>query len=271
MVKSTLFAHFWVLTTTVLTFGQNDSFPLNSKSKCHYNLTQHFETTVVVKNFGHFWPLNLVRSAVFVHFWPRNFRPKFLVRNALFVHFWPRLFWPFGQKCSGQKSRESLLLLLAVVTDSKRQFRYCLIELAILLTHLMKEYFNSFDDIQFFSYIFINISRYIDSNAKRNTLLDSEFYAQQVDIIFGPSICVFKSPFLRHFSQLREKYAFKLKIKYIMLISSLSPIWWCTYIWLFLKKTTPLYSTYLFKIFFLLLTLSTAFLQKASGPGKNQI
>ena len=40
--------------------------------------------------------------------------------------------------------------LLAVVTDSKRQCRYCLIELAILLTHFMKEYFNSLDDIQFF-------------------------------------------------------------------------------------------------------------------------
>ena len=48
------------------------------------------------------------------------------------------------------------------------------------------------------------------------------------------------SPFYEHFRQLREKYAFKLKIKYIMLISLLSPIWWSTYIWLFLKKTTPL-------------------------------
>ena len=37
----------------------------------------------------------------------------------------------------------------------------------------------------------------------------------------------------------------------------------------FSKKTTPLHSTELFKIFFSLLTLSTAFLQKASGPGKN--
>ena len=40
----------------------------------------------------------------------------------------------------------------------------------------------------------------------------------------------------------------------------------------FSKKTTPpthtLHSTYLFKIFLSLLTLSTAFLQKASGPGK---
>ena len=78
------------------------------------------------------------------------------------------------------------------------------------------------------------------------------------------------SPFYEHFRQLREKYAFKLKIKYIMLIRSLRRIWWCTFIWLFLKKI-PLHSTYLFKIFFSLLTLSTAFLQKASGPGKNLI
>ena len=37
----------------------------------------------------------------------------------------------------------------------------------------------------------------------------------------------------------------------------------------FSKKTTPLHSTEPFKIFFSLLTLSTAFLQKAGGPGKN--
>ena len=65
---------------------------------------------------------------------------------------------------------------------------------------------------------------------------------------------------------------FKLKIKYIILISSLNPIWRCTYTWLFLKKPLhPLHSTHLFKIFFLLLTLSTAFLQKACGPGKNEV
>ena len=57
------------------------------------------------------------------------------------------------------------------------------------------------------------------------------------------------SPFYEHFRQLREKYAFKLKIKYIMLIGSLRRIWWCTYIWLFLKKTlhstphTPIHYT----------------------------
>ena len=47
------------------------------------------------------------------------------------------------------------------------------------------------------------------------------------------------SPFYEHFRQLREKYAIKWKIKHIMLISSLRRIWWCTFIWLFLKKTTP--------------------------------
>ena len=52
--------------------------------------------------------------------------------------------------------------------------------------HFMKEYFNSFDDIQFFSYIFINISRYEGSNAKRNIPLYSEFYALQDDIFFEP-------------------------------------------------------------------------------------
>ena len=38
------------------------------------------------------------------------------------------------------------------------------------------------------SYIFINVSRYIhvDSNAKRNTRLCSEFYALQDDIFFEP-------------------------------------------------------------------------------------
>ena len=74
------------------------------------------------------------------------------------------------------------------------------------------------------------------------------------------------SPFYEHFSQLREKYAFKLKRKYIMLISPLSPIWWCKIHNTFSKKFHSTHSTYLFKIFFSLLTLSTAFLQKASGP-----
>ena len=77
------------------------------------------------------------------------------------------------------------------------------------------------------------------------------------------------SPFYERIRQLREKYAFKLKTKCIMLISSLSPDLMMYIHMNFSKK--PLHSTYLFKIFFSLLTLSTAFLQKASGPGKNKL
>ena len=143
----------------------------------------------------------------------------------------------------------------------------------------MKEYFNSFDDIQFF-HTFSSISR----DMKIVTLNEIHRYIQNFMlykmIYFSSHKFAFLdlrfSPFYEHFRQLREKYAMKSKIKYIMLISSLRRIWWCTYIWLFLKKTTPLHSTplhsthstELFKIFFSLLTLSTAFLQKASGPGK---
>ena len=146
--------------------------------------------------------------------------------------------------------------------------------------HFMKEYFNSFDDIQFF-HTFSSISR----DMKIVTLNEIHRYIQNFMlykmIYFSSHKFAFSnlrfSPFYEHFRQLREKHAFKLKIKYIMLISSLRRIWWCAYIWLFLKKTTPLHSTplhsthstELFKIFFSLLTLSTAFLQKASGPGKN--
>ena len=72
---------------------------------------------------------------------------------------------------------------------------------------------------------FINISRYVDSNAKRNTPLCSEFYALQDDIFFEPFKFAFSnprfSPFYEHYRQLREKYAFKLKIKYTMLIATL--------------------------------------------------
>ena len=76
------------------------------------------------------------------------------------------------------------------------------------------------------------------------------------------------SPFYEHFRQSREKCAFKLLIKYIMIISSLNSFWWCAYLQMFFKKPTHTH-TDLFKILFSLLTLSTAFLQKASGPGKN--
>ena len=63
-----------------------------------------------------------------------------------------------------------------------KMYGIVLYEIAILLTHFMKEYFNSFDDIHFF----INILRYVDSNAKRNRPLYSEFYALQDDIFFEP-------------------------------------------------------------------------------------
>ena len=46
------------------------------------------------------------------------------------------------------------------------------------------------------------------------------------------------------------------------------------YIHMTFSKKKPLHSTHsteLFKIFFSLLTLSTAFLQKASGPVKNEV
>ena len=112
--------------------------------------------------------------------------------------------------------------------------------------HFMKEYFNSFDDIQFF-HTFSSISR----DMKIVTLNEIHRYIQNFMlykmIYFSSHKFAFSnlcfSPFYEYFRQLREKYAFKLKIKYIMLISSLRRIWWCAYIWLFLKKTTPLHST----------------------------
>ena len=77
------------------------------------------------------------------------------------------------------------------------------------------------------------------------------------------------SPFYEHFRQLHEKYAFKLKNK-VHHVNQLIEADLMMYIHMtFSKKnhSTPLHSTYLFKIFFSLLTLSTAFLQKTSGPG----
>ena len=80
------------------------------------------------------------------------------------------------------------------------------------------------------------------------------------------------SPFYEHFRQLREKYAFKLKNK-VHHVNQLieADLMMCIHM-TFSKKTTPLHSTHsteLFKILLSLLTLFTAFLQKASGPGKN--
>ena len=120
-------------------------------------------------------------------------------------------------------------ILLAVVTDSKRQCRYCLIELTILLTRFMKEYFNSFDEFNFFIHFHQYLEIYmllakttavqnedalshlrvrglyflavvfaanIDSNAKRNTPLYSEFLLYKM-IYFSSHKFVFSN---LHFS-----------------------------------------------------------------------
>ena len=117
-------------------------------------------------------------------------------------------------------------LLQYKLTDSKGKIILCIVlyELAILLTHFMKEYFNSFDDIQFF-HTFSSISR----DMKIITLNKIHRYIQ--NFMFYKMICFSRhkfafsnlrfSPFCEHFRQLREKYVFKLKIKYIMLISAL--------------------------------------------------
>ena len=115
-------------------------------------------------------------------------------------------------------------------------------EFAILLMHFMKKYFNSFDDIQFFhTFSSISLDIYIVMLNKIHSYIQNFMFYKMM--YFSNHKFAFSNlhflQFYKHFSQLCEKYVFKLKIKYIMLISSLSPIWWCTYIWLFLKKTTP--------------------------------
>ena len=101
-----------------------------------------------------------------------------------------------------------------------------LYEIAILLTRFMKEYFNSFD-IQFF-HTFSSISRdmwIVTLNETHHYIQNFMLYKM---IYFSSHKFAFTnlrfSSFYEHFRQLREKYAFKLKIKYIMLISLLSPI-----------------------------------------------
>ena len=87
------------------------------------------------------------------------------------------------------------------------------------------------------------------------------------------------SPFYEHFRQLRREICDEIKNK-VHHVNQLIEADLMMYIHMtFSKKnhstplhSTPLHSTHsteLFKIFFSLLTLSTAFLQKASGPGKN--
>ena len=143
-------------------------------------------------------------------------------------------------------------------------------ELAILLTHFMKEYFNSFDDIQFF-HAFSSISR----DMKIVTLNEIHRLIQNFmlyKMIYFSS--VFKSPFfaiLRTFSTITREICVQIKDK-VHHVNQLIEAALMMYIHMtFSKKnhSIPLHSTELFKIFFSLLTLSTAFLQKAIGPGKN--
>ena len=126
--------------------------------------------------------------------------------------------------------------------------------------------FNFF--IHFHQYLEI----YRDSNAKRNTLLYSEFYALQDDTFFEPLIRLFKSPFyaiLRTFSSITREIWVQIKNKIHHVNQLIEPDLMMYVHMTFSKNIHSTHSTYLFKIFFSLLTLSTAFLQKASGPGKN--
>ena len=119
-------------------------------------------------------------------------------------------------------------LLLYKLADSKGKIQFTVLyELDILLTHFMNEYFNSFDDIQFF-HTFSSISRdiYIVTLNKihcyiQNFMLYKKIYFSSHKFAFSN---LRFSPFHEHFRQLREKYAFKLKIKFIMLISSLTTL-----------------------------------------------
>ena len=79
------------------------------------------------------------------------------------------------------------------------------------------------------------------------------------------------SPFCEHFRQLPEKICVKIKNKVHHVNQLIEPDL-LMYIYNFypiLPHTHTHTHTELLKIFFSLLILSTAFLQKASGPGKN--
>ena len=95
---------------------------------------------------------------------------------------------------------------------------YCkvLYELAILLTHIMKEYFNPFDDIQFI-HTFSSISRdiyIVTLNEIHRYILIFMLYKM---IYFSSHKFAFSnlrfSPFYEHFRQLCEKYSLKFKNK----------------------------------------------------------
>ena len=93
--------------------------------------------------------------------------------------------------------------------------------------------------------MFINISRYEDSNAKRNTPLYSELYALQDGIFFEPYIRVFKSPFfaiLRTFSSITRETCVQIRNK-VHYVNQLIEADLIMYIQLtFSKKTTPLHT-----------------------------
>ena len=130
----------------------------------------------------------------------------------------------------------------------------------------MKEYFNSFDDIQFY-HRFSSISR----DMKIVTLNEIHRYIQNFMLYkminFSSHKFAFSnlrlSPFYEHFRSITREICVQIKNK-VHHVNQFIEADLMMYIHItFSKKTTPLHSTHsteLFKIFFSLLTLSTAFL-----------
>ena len=121
-------------------------------------------------------------------------------------------------------------------------------DVAILLTYFMKEYFNSFDDIQFF-HTFSSISR----DMKIVTLNEIHRYIQNFMlykmIYFSSHKFAFLNlrflPFYEHFRQLREKICDEIKNK-VHHVNQLIEADLMMYIHMtFSKKnhSTPLHST----------------------------
>ena len=151
----------------------------------------------------------------------------------------------------------------------------------ILLTHFMKEYFNSFDDIQFF-HIFWSISRDISIV----TLNEIHRYIQNFMlykmIYFSSHKFAFSNlrffAILRKFSSMTQEIYVQIKNKVHHVNQLIEPDLMIYTHMTFSKKIhstsrNSLHSTHstcLFKIFFSLLTHSTAFLQKACGPRKSK-
>ena len=113
-----------------------------------------------------------------------------------------------------------------------------------LIDHFIKEYFNSFDDIQFF-HTFSSISR----DMKIVTLNEIHHYIQNFMlykmIYFSSHKFAFLnlrfSPFYEHFRQLREKNAFKLKKVHHVNQLIEADLMMCKHM-TFSKKTTPLHT-----------------------------